>query len=114
MFRRENPKCFGETGNHFGVNHQARKVSERVRNFLEGARNVLGPSRIFPEGMRTENIKSPPGGQDPPIRGGCFLGHSPFGGQPTNSGKLVAPPPWWGAAPTFDEEMLGGAPLGQL
>ena len=49
MFWRENRKCFWNTENCFGVNHQAKKVSARVRKFLEGAGNVLGPSGIFLE-----------------------------------------------------------------
>ena len=94
MFRRENWKCFGETKNCFGVNHQAGKVSERVRNFLEGARNVLGPSGIFPERTRAKNTMFPQGGQDSPFRGELFFGW----------GSL------WGAAP-FWWKLVGGAPM---
>ena len=116
MFRRENRKCFGETKNCFGVNHQAGKVSECVRNFLEGAGNVLGPSGIFPKRTRAKNTMFPQGGQDPPFRGELFLGGAPFGGQPTIGGSLLggphgggSPHKWWRTC--WERGPLGGSPL---
>ena len=114
MFRRENWKCFEETKNCFGVNHQARKVLERVRNFLEGAGNVLGPSGIFPKRTLVKNTMFPQGGQDPPLFvGSCFWVGPPLGGSP-QLWKLVRGPHGGGGGgepPQMVEKCWEGGPL---
>ena len=112
MFQRENRKCFRETENCFGVNHQAGKVLERVQNFLEGAGNVLGPSGIFPERTRVKNTMFPQGGQDPPFRGSCFWVGPPLGGSPQLVEACWGAPMVGGKPPQMVETMLGGGPLG--
>ena len=69
------------------------------RIILEGAENVLGPSRIFLERTRAKNIMSPDGGQDLTNREECFMGW--FGGGP------------WGHPSLFGGECFrgGGAPM---